>query len=398
MTETITTATDASSQPLSAQDAPVSSDAGEMTTISCSADISSIQIAPPAIHNAGLARANVTDASGDPFYIMIETTMNESLVVAKNRAYVDLTLTDDAALAVFQRLDAIITDQVYEKHADPEWFGKRAPRAIIADFCKSMVNSCNKNVHPFVRLNAEYDKNQPRVLVNMASHDNPQPDTFTGTYANTLEDIRGTLVVYQVQLTHICFYPTSVTPELRLHSVTSLMKASDFNPFDRILHNPLHREKMQFLEEQKQNMQKLYEERTQLESLQKQVNTEVTRVLNEQNDINQRYTQLLDDIQAAEEACSTDLDVDHGREENVCDEVTREAHGLLEDNVATSTDAAEPKNVPEKSTRSAAKPAKDRRRRTAAKPANVTFEEQLHDANDIIGRTGVTDAQLMQEE
>ena len=270
--------------------------------ITLSADLATLTLSPPLIRNTEkVATSMAADADGNPFIIRIETTLGENLHDAKNRSYVDMALVDDAALNTFQQLDAHILDKVYENHDSKLWFGKRAPRDIIAGYCKSIVMGNSKSPHPFIRCKAGYVDGKPNVVVKMASQENPGDATCSSV--STFDEMKGARVVYEVQLTGIRFCPTTFNPELKLLHVHTFMSPGDYNLFDQLLNNANHCENKARIVERQQRMEQFEVERRQLEELQAEVEAEVSAAIAKRDDIEVKYKAVLEAMEAARVEC-----------------------------------------------------------------------------------------------
>lgn len=270
--------------------------------ITLSSDLAQLQLSPPIIRNAEkVASSEATDAEGNPFMIRIETILSESLHDAKNRSYVDIALADDAALNTFQQLDAHILDKVYENHDSKTWFGKRAPRDIIAGYCKTLVTGNTKTPHPFVRCKAGYSEGKPAVPILTASEEHP--DDATSTTATSFGELKGERVVYEIQLTGIRFCPTTFNPELKLLRVHTFMNPGDYNLFEQLLNNANHSESKARILERQQRMEQFEAERRQLEELQAEVETEVSAAIAKREDIAAKYKGVVEAIESARLDC-----------------------------------------------------------------------------------------------
>jgi hypothetical protein len=322
--------------------------------ITLSTDLSQLLLSPPIIRNAEkVASSEASDADGNPFVIRIETTLNESLHDAKNRAYVDIPLADDAALNTIQQLDAHILDTVYENHDSKLWFGKRAPRDIIASFCNTLVMSTAKTPHPFVRCKAGYSEGQPVVQVLTASKE--KPEDATTTTVSSFEELQGERVVYNIQLTGIRFCPTTFNPELKILSVQTFMNPGEYNMWDHLLNNANHSESKARILERQQRMEQFEVERLQLEELQAEVEAEVSAAIAKREDINSKYKAVVEAMEAARLECemgvgqdSSDSSVEEAAEtatETATETAADTAENTERDRMLLLTDTAEPTNT-----------------------------------------------------
>jgi len=265
-----------------------------------SAPIEELTIANPVINTADkVASSVVTDANGNPFVIKIHTTADEVVHNAKNRAWVDVELCDDECVDVFQQLDAVVLNSVYEQHHTAEWFNKKAPRDIISEYCKSFIESQKSKPHPFLRLKTSYAKGIPCITHRASTLTNPEDPTVTEV--STLAELQGKAVVYEVHVGCIRFCPTTFNPELKLVSVSSYVEKEDYNLFEMILNNDAHKLQKDRICEQQQRMEEYTENLHQLETLKEEVEKEVIHIMAKQEDVNQRYQETVEKMQCMRE-------------------------------------------------------------------------------------------------
>ena len=283
-----------------------------------SAPIEELTIANPVINTHDkVASSLVTDAKGEPFVIKIHTTVEEKVHNAKNRAWVDVALCDEDCVNVFQQLDDVVLNSVYEQHHTAEWFNKKAPRDIIAEYCKSFIESKKSKPNPFLRLKTSYTKGEPRIEHRTSTESNP--DGANVAEISSLEELVGKEVVYEVQVGSIRFCPTTFNPELKLVSVSSIVDKEDYNLFEMILNNDTHKQQKDKIREQQQRMEEYTENLRQLETLKEEVEKEVVQIMAKQEDVNQRYQETMEQIQRMQEDCSLGPDGEDLAEEDVVD-------------------------------------------------------------------------------
>lgn len=267
-----------------------------------SAPIEDLTIAIPVINTADkVASSVVADTDGNPFVIKIHTTATETIHDAKNRAWVDVALTDDDCVKVFEQLDEHVLNTVYDQHDSAEWFNRQAPREIIEEYCKSFIESQKSKPNPFLRLKTGYHTGEPRVQLHTSTQKNP--DSATISELNTLETLTGREVVYEVHVGSIRFCPTTFNPELKLVAVHSYVDKEDYNMFDMVLHNATHRDQREKILEKQQKMEEYTENLRQLETLKSDVENEVTQIMAKQEDVNEQYNEAMEKITAMQMEC-----------------------------------------------------------------------------------------------
>ena len=297
-----------------------------------SAPIEELTIEKPVINNTDrVASSVVTDANGNPYVIKIHTTVSESIHNAKNRAWVDIALCDEECLKVFQQLDEHVLNSVYEKHHTAEWFGKKAPRDIIEEYCKSFIESQKSKPDSFIRLKTNYCKGQPMVELHTSTQKNPNSATITTL--NSLDTLTDRDVVYEVHVGSIRFCPTTFNPELKLVAVHSYVNKEDYNLFEMVLNNDSHRDQKAKILERQQKMDEYTEKLQQLEALKENVEREVCESMAKRDDVNKQYQEAMEQIQTIQ----TDMDDDEVATEQ-CATETGEKEGDCQNDVELEND------------------------------------------------------------
>ena len=238
---------------------------------------------------------------------------------------------------VFLQLDEFVLNSVYEKHHTAEWFNKKAPRDIIVEYCKSFIESKKSKPDPFLRLKTSYFKGEPRITHRTSTASNP--DSANVTELNTLEELLGKEVVYEVHVGSIRFCQTTFNPELKLVGVSSFVEKEDYNLFEMILNNDTHKLQKDKICEQQQRMEEYTENLRQLETLKEEVEKEVIQIMAKQEDVNQQYQNTMEQIQRMQEDCALgpdgeDLDEVGVPEECVVDEVDAPTKEVVQNTVA----------------------------------------------------------------
>ena len=268
-----------------------------------SAPIEDLTVANPIINSTDrVASSSVTDADGNPFVIKIHTTANETIHNAKNRAWVDVALTDEECVKVFEQLDEHVLNSVYDRHHTAEWFNKKAPRDIIEEYCKSFIECQKSKPEPFLRLKTGYSQGEPRVELHTSTQKNPESATITEL--TSLESLADRDVVYEVHVGSIRFCPTTFNPELKLVAVHSYVAKEDYNLFEMVLDNATHREQKEKILEKQQKMEEYTENLRQLEALKEEVESEVTQIMAKREDVDQRYNEAMDKITQMQMECA----------------------------------------------------------------------------------------------
>ena len=253
-----------------------------------SAPIEDLTLANPVINSTDrVASSAVTDGDSKPFIIKIHTNASEFVHDAKNRAWVDVALTDEECVKVFEQLDEHVLNSVYDRHHTAEWFNKKAPRDIIEDYCKSFIECQKSKPEPFLRLKTGYNKGEARIELHTSTQKNPESATITEL--STLESLSGRDIVYEVHVGSIRFCPTTFNPELKLVAVHSYVDKEDYNLFEMVLDNATHREQKEQILEKQQKMEEYTENLRQLETLKEEVENEVTQIMAKREDVDQRY-------------------------------------------------------------------------------------------------------------
>lgn len=316
-----------------------------------SAPIEELTIANPVINPTDrVASSAVADANGNPFVIKIHTTVDEVVHNAKNRAWVDVALCDEECVNVFQQLDEFVLNSVYEKHHTAGWFNKKAPRDIISEYCKSFIESQKSKPNPFLRLKTSYIKGEPCITHSTSTLSNPESANVVEI--NTLEELTGKEVVYEVHVGSIRFCPTTFNPELKLVSVSSFVEKEDYNLFEMILNNDTHKLQKDKIREQQQRMEEYTENLRQLETLKDEVEKEVLQIMAKQENVNQQYQEAMEQIQRMQEECTlgpdgedlvevVDSALDECVDENVCsssDKTTQDIEKKSNEQIEESVD------------------------------------------------------------
>lgn len=295
-----------------------------------SAPIDELTIANPIINSTDrVASSAVTDTADNPFVIKIHTTATETIHNAKNRAWVDVALTDDECVKVFEQLDEHLLNAVFDRHHTPEWFNKKAPRDIIEEYCKSFIECQKSKPDPFLRLKTSFNQGQPSVELHTSTQKNPEAATVSEL--TSLESIAGREVVYEVHVGSIRFCPTTFNPELKLVAVHSYVAKEDYNLFEMVLDNATHREQKDKILEKQHKMEEYTENLRQLETLKEQVENEVTQAMAKREDVDQRYNEAMEKITEMQMECAF---------EGVEDDVTIADAGE-DDDAADATDATD---------------------------------------------------------
>lgn len=303
-----------------------------------SAPIEDFTIANPVINSTDrVATSTVSDADGKPFVIKIHTTATETVHNAKNRAWVDVALTDEECIKVFEQLDEHVLNSVYDRHHTAEWFNKKAPRDIIEEYCKSFIECQKSKPDPFLRLKTEFKKSQARIELHTSTQKNPESATVTEL--NALESLSGRDVVYEIHVGSIRFCPTTFNPELKLVAVHSYVAKEDYNLFEMVLDNATHREQKEKIMEKQQKMEQYTENLRQLETLKEEVENEVTQILAKREDVDQRYKEAMEQITQMQMECVFEDELDENEENDDDDDDDHES--TEEDTTKDMTDITE---------------------------------------------------------
>ena len=307
-----------------------------------SAPIEDFTIANPIINTTDrVASSAVTDTAGNPFVIKIHTTANEAIHNAKNRAWVDVALTDEECVKVFEQLDEHLLNAVFERHHTPEWFDKEAPRDIIEEYCKSFIECQKSKPDPFLRLKTSFRQGEPLVELHTSTQKNPESATVTEL--TSLDSVAGREVVYEVHVGSIRFCPTTFNPELKLAAVHSYVAKEDYNLFEMVLDNATHREQKNKILEKQHKMEEYTENLRQLETLKEEVENEVTQAMARREDVDKRYNEAMEKITEMQMECAfegveeDDADSTDGAEQD--DATTDDATTDATTTDATTTDA-----------------------------------------------------------
>ena len=283
-----------------------------------SAPIEDITLANPVINSTDrVAGSAVTDAEGKPFIIKIHTPVSECVHNAKNRAWVDIALTDEECIKVFRKMDEHVLKSVYDRHHTAEWFNKKAPRDIIEEYCKSFIESQKSKPDPFLRLKTAYSKGEPLLELHTSTQKNP--DSATITTLNTLDTLQNRDVIYEVHVGCIRFCPTTFNPELKLVAIHSYVNKEDYNLFEMVLDNATHRDQKAKILEKQQKMEEYTEKLQQLEVLKEEVEREVLDIMAKRDDVDKQYQEAMEEIHKMQTEDGENDTVEDGVTDDVVD-------------------------------------------------------------------------------
>ena len=294
--------------------------------ISCTTKISDIVLNDP-VKQDDIAVSLLQDKEENPVILSIEKTVEEHVHNATNRAYIDIELKDDEPQNYLKELDSHCVNTVYGRHSEPAWFDKQLPEEIVQNYYKSCVSLTQNKETPFIRIKTSFNQKEKLPALNLL----PQKEGEESTIIDNLSELEGKTIIYHVHLNSLRFLKKSFCCEFILQSIEIKQEevkpeqedeqtennsseqqkkqedaenalVEDINLANMILNNSAHRESIE--KQEQERLEKLEKQRQYLQSLEKlklEVEEEVANILKKREDLEQDYSNALEEIKLLEE-------------------------------------------------------------------------------------------------
>ena len=166
--------------------------------------------------------SNAAGSSSDSdLTLAIRKVCTETVAYDEEQRTPYITLVDCANARVIEEINRQVLDVVYEKHSSADWFNKQLDRADIEQFYTPLDPSSlrvrvdtRNSVPVLVIAETVVGEQQPR----QAAHESVPNDTVE--YAlNSLDELQGETVTYNVNVNNLTFHSTTFACELILSSI-----------------------------------------------------------------------------------------------------------------------------------------------------------------------------------
>lgn len=294
--------------------------------ISCTTNIADIVLNEP-VKQDDIAVSLLQDKDDNPIVLSIEKKVEEHVHNATNRAYIDIELKDSEHLNYLKGLDNHCVSTVYSRHSEPAWFDKQLPEEIVHNYYKSCITLKQNKEIPFIRIKTAFNQKDKLPALNLRS----QKEGDESTIIDNLSELDGKTIVYYVHLNSLRFLKKSFCCEFILQSIEIKQEevqakqevekpesdaseqqkkqeeaenalVEDINLANMILNNSAHRESNE--KQEQDRLEKLEKQRQYLQSLEKLklvVEEEVANILKKREDLEQDYSNALEEIKLLEE-------------------------------------------------------------------------------------------------